>query len=64
MSREGLADLNRKHYADKCVTHVKDQIMEPRIISYLEEDINYCNSCSVVSECSGHIQLSVAKQLA
>jgi len=36
LAQEGLMDLTNKHYAEKCIAHVKHQILKPKIISELE----------------------------
>ena len=34
LKNEQLVDLTRKHYAEKCIRHVKHQIMAPKLASY------------------------------
>jgi len=67
LSKEGLTDLTCKHYAEKCVTHVKHQILKPKIISYLEEDLNYEAALVIVAQWCQPVldisSMSVAKQL-
>jgi len=40
ITKEGLVDLTSKHYAEKCITHVKHQILRPRFSSYAEDDLS------------------------
>jgi len=35
---EGLTNLTSKHYAYKCIAHVKHQILKPQFLSYLDDD--------------------------
>jgi len=38
LAMKGMSNLTSKYYAYKCISHVKHQILKPKILSYLETD--------------------------
>ena len=69
ITRKGLVDLTSKHYAEKCITHVKHQILKPKLTSYSEDDLTPSYEAApvmVVQWCQPVLEnsnKSVAKQL-